>query len=95
MTLTKESLVNSLQNQLGFPKRKSIEACKSLFDIMKNTLENGEDILISGFGKFCVRDKGQRRGRNPQTGSDMMMEARRVVVFKWSEILRNKIDTKG
>ena len=95
MTLTKESLVNSIQNQLGLSKRKAIETFESLFDIMKNTLENGEDILISGFGKFCVRDKGQRRGRNPQTGSDMMMEARRVVVFKWSEILRNKIDTKG
>ena len=95
MTFTKESLVNSIQNQLGFSKKKSIETCESVFDIMKKTLENGEDILISGFGKFRVRDKGQRRGRNPQTGSDMMMEARRVVVFKWSEILRNKIDTKG
>jgi len=94
MTFTKESLVNSIQNQLGFSKKKSSETCESVFDIMKKTLENGEDILISGFGKFRVRDKGKRRGRNPQTGSDMMMEARRVVVFKWSEILRNKIDTK-
>ncbi len=57
---------------------------------MKNTLENGEDILISGFGKFCVKDKNERKGRNPATGEDMKMRERRVVVFKWSGILKDK-----
>ncbi len=59
---------------------------------MKKTLESGEDVLISRFGKFCVRDKGKRRGRNPQTGEDKMLGARRVVVFKCSGVLREKMD---
>jgi len=59
---------------------------------MKNTLENGEDILISGFGKFCVKDKKERRGRNPQTGEDKMLGARRVVTFKCSGVLKDKIN---
>ena len=61
---------------------------------MKNTLESVEDILISGFGKFCVRNKKERRGRNPKTGNDMMLGSRRVVVFKWSVVLRDKISGK-
>jgi len=62
---------------------------------MKATLANGEDVLISGFGKFCVKDKNDRRGRNPSTGEDMMLEARRVVTFKCSRPLRNKLNGKG
>ena len=92
MSLTKEDLVNSIQNQLGFSKRKSTDVFESLFEIMKSTLEKDEDILISGFGKFCVKDKNERRGRNPQTGNDMMLGSRRVVVFKWSGILKDKIN---
>jgi len=92
MSLTKEDLVNSIQNQLGFSKRKSTDVFESLFEIMKSTLEKEEDILISGFGKFCVKDKNERRGRNPQTGNDMMLGSRRVVVFKWSGILKDKIN---
>ena len=59
---------------------------------MKSTLAAGEDIMISGFGKFCVRDKKERRGRNPQTGEELMLDARRVVVFKCSERLRERVD---
>jgi len=92
MSLTKESLVDSIQNRLGFPKRQSNEVFESLFEIMKNTLENGEDILISGFGKFCVRNKSERKGRNPAKGEDMVLRARKVVVFKWSGILKEKIN---
>ncbi len=62
---------------------------------MKSTLVNGEDILISGFGKFCVKDKTDRRGRNPSTGEDMMLEARRIVTFKCSRPLKQKLNGKG
>ena len=94
MSLTKEDLVDSIHNHLGLTKRQSNEVFESLFEIMKNTLENGEDILISGFGKLCVRDKSERKGRNPQTGDDMMLGYRRVVVFKWSGVLRDMINGK-
>jgi integration host factor subunit alpha len=67
----------------------------SLLEIIKRTLENSEDVLISGFGKFCVKDKRERRGRNPQTGDDMMLGERRVVRFKCSGRLRDKINRRG
>ena len=78
-----------------YSKNKSIELVGSLLEIIKSTLESGEDILISGFGKFCVKDKNERRGRNPQTGEDKMLGARRVVIFKCSGVLRDKINGKG
>ena len=62
---------------------------------MKQTLEGGEDIIISGFGKFCVNEKKSRRGTNPQTGNDLMLGARRVVIFKCSGGLRDKINGRG
>jgi len=94
MTVTKEVLVNYIEEHLGLSKIKSNEVFESLMEIMKNTLEKGEDVLISGFGKFCVKDKNKRRGRNPATGEDKMMRARRVVVFKYSGILRDMINGK-
>ena len=67
--------------------------CKQLLlEIMKGTLEKGEDVLISGFGKFCVKDKQERRGRNPATGDDMILSKRRVVTFRCSHLLRSKIN---
>ena len=93
MSLTKEDLLDSIHNHLGLTKRQSNEVFESLFEIMKNNLENGEDILISGFGKFCVRDKNERKGRNPATGEDKMMRAKRVVIFKWSGILKDMINS--
>ncbi len=92
MTFTKDHLINSVHNHLGLPKTKSSEMVESLLEIIKKNLENGEDVLISGFGKFSVRDKKKRRGRNPQTGGDLMLGARRVVVFKCSERLREKVN---
>jgi integration host factor subunit alpha len=65
MALTKAQIVESIQNQTRFPKNKSLELVENLFEIIKNTLESGEDVLISNFGKFCVKQKDQRRGRNP------------------------------
>ena len=94
MTMTKEVLVDSIEDHLHLPKIKSNEVFESLMEIIKSTLESGEDVLISGFGKFCVKDKNKRRGRNPATGEDKMMRARRVVVFKYSGILKDMINGK-
>ena len=93
MAFTKESLVNSIHNHLGLPKRKSTKIFESLFGIIKNTLESDEDVLISGFGKFCVRDKSERRGRNLQTGNEVMIGARKVVIFRCSTVLKDKINS--
>jgi integration host factor subunit alpha len=87
MSLTKSHIVDSIQNQLGLSKNQSVRAVESIIEIIKNTLENGEDVLITGFGKFCVKEKRDRRGRNPQTGEDLMLGARRVVSFKCSGVL--------
>ncbi|UCF73844.1 MAG: integration host factor subunit alpha [Deltaproteobacteria bacterium] len=95
MTLTKADLIDSIYNQLNLPKTKSAELVESLLEIIKKALENGEDVLISGFGKFCVKDKRKRRGRNPQTGEDLMLGERRVVTFKCSGVLRSKINREG
>jgi len=92
MTLTKANIIDSVRRQLDLPRSKSIQVVESLLEIIKRTLASGEDVLISGFGKFCVKDKGERRGRNPQTGGNMMMRSRRVVTFKWSGVLRDKMN---
>jgi len=92
MTLTKIQIVESIQNQIGFPKNRSSEIVETLLEIIKSTLESGEDVLVSGFGKFCVNEKKERRGRNPATGEDMMLSPRKVVTFKCSGKLRDKIN---
>jgi integration host factor subunit alpha len=92
MTLTKAQIIDSIQNRFGYPKNKSSEIVEALLEIIKRTLETGDDVLISGFGKFCVRAKAERKGRNPATGADMMLSARRVVTFKCSGKLREKIN---
>ena len=92
MTLTKAQLVEIIAEQNGFAKNKSIEIVENLLEIIKSALESGEDVLVSGFGKFCVKTKGQRRGRNPATGADLMLSARKVVTFKCSGKLRDKIN---
>ena len=84
--------INSIYYQVGLSKSQSRAVVESLLEIMKRTLENGENILISGFGKFEVKKKSARRGRNPQTTEDLQLRARRVVVFKTSGVLRNKIN---
>jgi integration host factor subunit alpha len=95
MTLTKDHIINSVRNHLGLRKKKSAAVVESLLEIMKKTLENGEDVLISRFGKFCVHEKKERKGRNPATGNDLMLEARRVVTFRCAAKLKGKINGKG
>jgi integration host factor subunit alpha len=92
MTLTKANIVDSIKDRLGFTRKQSIETVESLLEIMKKTMEQGEDVLISGFGKFCVKEKKERRGRNPATGDDLMLAPRRVVTFKCSGKLRDRIN---
>ena len=92
MTLTKADIVDALPEQLGLPRNRCAEIVETLLEIMKRTMESGEDILISGFGKFCVNEKKARKGRNPATGEPMMLSKRRVVVFRCSNILREKVN---
>ena len=91
MTLTKANIVDAIHNDLGFPKNRSAELIEILLEQIKSSLEKGEDVLISGFGKFCVKNKKERRGRNPATGDDMMLSQRQVVTFRCSHLLREKI----
>jgi integration host factor subunit alpha len=92
MTLTKEDLVTAIAEVNGYPRNRSVELVETLLELIKSKLSSGEDVLISGFGKFSVREKRERRGRNPATGEDMMLDARRVVTFKCSGQLRDKIN---
>ncbi len=91
MTLTKNSIFEDVA-ALGVTYKRAQEISETLLKIMKDTLQGGEDVLISGFGKFCVKHKTQRRGRNPATGDDLILNERRVVTFRPSSILRDKIN---
>ena len=95
-SLTKDQIVSKIHKifQGQHPKEKSIEVVEAILEIMKKSLENGEDVLISGFGKFCVKEKKERTGRNPSNGEKMILDKRRVVTFKCSGKLRKKINSK-
>ncbi|UCE51420.1 MAG: integration host factor subunit alpha, partial [Desulfobacterales bacterium] len=86
MALTKDDIVKLMYNKSDLSKAQSTKVLETLLETIKGTLANGEDVLISGFGKFCVKDKDQRRGRDPQTGKDMILRSRRVVTFKCSGV---------
>ena len=94
MTLTKAQLVESIHNKIGLTKNKSSEIVETCLEIIKSELESGKDVLISGFGKFCVKEKKERKGRNPATGDAMMLAPRRVVTFKCSGKLKDRINGK-
>ncbi len=91
MTLTKANIVDVIYDEFEYPKRTCVEIVESLLEIMKETMEGGEDVMISGFGKFCVNEKSERRGRNPATGDDLMLPKRRVVTFRCSNVLRKRL----
>ena len=91
MTLTKSDIIEGLATT-GVTRKRSGEMLESLLEIIKEAMKNGEDVLISGFGKFCVRKKGSRKGRNPATGDDLILGERRIVTFNCSPVLRNKIN---
>jgi integration host factor subunit alpha len=95
MTITKDHLVRSIENRLGLSKFESSRMVESVLETIKTSLSNGEDVLISGFGKFIVKEKGARRGRNPQTGRDLTLDARRVITFKCSPGMRERVNGGG
>ncbi|MBW2005053.1 MAG: integration host factor subunit alpha [Deltaproteobacteria bacterium] len=95
MTLTKDKIIDNIYNQVGLSKNQSRRVVGSLLEIIKQTLAKEENLLISGFGKFIVKDKAARKGRNPQTKEDLKLRARKVVVFRTSGVLRKKINHKG
>ena len=94
MALTKDDIVRALADETGYPRNQSIDLIEALLELIKSALASGDDVLISGFGKFCVKVKRERKGRNPATGEDMMLEARKVLAFKCSRQLRDKINNQ-
>jgi integration host factor subunit alpha len=94
MTLTKDHLITSVSIDVGITKTRSTQLIDSLLEIMKMRLEKGEDLLISGFGKFSVKKKAERRGRNPATGEDLRLAKRKVVTFKRSKRLIDRVNGK-
>src|SRR4030065_671348 len=94
MTVPKDHIINSICTQLDLPKKKAADMLESLLELVEKTLESGDDVLVSGFGKFCVKQKKERKGRNPATGQDLMLGSRKVVTFKCSPILRSTINMK-
>lgn len=92
MAVTKDDIVARI-HEVGFTKKQAVDLVETLIEIIKGTLEKNEDVLISGFGKFCIKNKNQRRGRNPATGEDLMLRGRRVITFKCSGKLRNKLNS--
>jgi integration host factor subunit alpha len=93
MALTKADIVQTIAQQTGLIKNQSQHAVETQMGFMKETQASGEDVLISGFGKFCVKEKSQRRGRNPATGDPMMLSVQRVVTFKCSDKLRDRCNS--
>jgi len=92
MSLTKEKIINDIYNHVGLSKTKARSVVENFFEILKHNLAKKEDILISGFGKFLVKQKDERRGRNPQTSEDLQLRARNIVVFKTSGVLRKRMN---
>ena len=95
MTLTKAHIAQKVADDCGFMKGEATELIEKLLDIMKKRLIAGEDIMISGFGKWHVRSKRPRRGRNPQTRQEMVLDARRVVTWKYSPVLKKAMNGTG
>jgi integration host factor subunit alpha len=94
MTLTKAIIAEAIRKKMSYTNMESLEMVDSLLEIMKQTLESGEDVLISGFGKFSVKEKMERKGRNPQNGQPMMIAPRKVLTFKCSGKLKDRINGK-
>jgi len=91
--MTKADLIETIYDDIGLSKRESANIVETLFNIIKETLENGENIKLSGFGSFNIRDKRARRGRNPQTGEPMTITPRRVLTFKASNVFRDQLNS--
>ena len=91
MTVTKMELANLLFDELGLNKREAKEFVQLFFEEIRSALENGDNVKFSGFGSFSVRDKPQRPGRNPKTGEEIPVSARRVVTYKASQKIKDRV----
>lgn len=94
MTLRKSDIKKKIQAELNSLKKNPFDVTEALIEVIKSTLASGDDLLVSGFGKFCVKDKKERKGRNPATNQTMMLKPRRVVTFKCATTLRDKLNGK-
>ena len=92
MALTKQTIIEKISAEFEQSPSEAKDTIETLLEIMKSTLASGEDVMISGFGKFQVNEKAPRKGRNPATGREMMLDSRRVVVFKCAGVLRDKLN---
>ncbi len=92
MTLTKEALIQNICSISELKRCDAVKALESLLEIVKSALASGDDVLVSSFGKLCVKEKGTRRGRNPETGESMVLPERRIVTFKCSPVLKRKLN---
>ena len=92
MSMTKIEIIESIYDKIGIPKKDCIHIVESLFDIMKGELVRSNDVMISGFGRWSVKSKRERKGRNPQTGTALTIDARKVITFKSSNVLRDAIN---
>jgi integration host factor subunit alpha len=90
--MTKAEIVERVSEDVGFAKKIAFECVEQVFELLKNTLESGDKVKISGFGNFIVREKADRRGRNPQTGEEIVIGARKVLTFKPSPILKKSLN---
>ena len=95
MSLTKIDIIDSIYEKFGIPKKDCIRIVESLFDSIKDDLDKWNPVMISGFGKWTVKAKKARKGRNPQNGKAMTITARRVVTFKPSNVLRDAVNSGG
>ena len=94
MALTKSDIIEKIQTEMGYQKKDAITTIEALLELIKASLENGEDVMVSGFGKFVLREKTERRGRNPATGEDLMLRPRRVVTFRCAGKLKERVNRK-
>jgi integration host factor subunit alpha len=92
MSMTKIDVTESIYEKLGIPKKECVRIVESVFEVIKDDLGKGNDVMISGFGKWTVKAKKERKGRNPKTGKAIMIDARKVVTFKPSTVLRDKMN---
>jgi integration host factor subunit alpha len=90
--MTKADIVEKIFDKVGFSKKESAELVEMVFDIIKTTLEKGDKIKIAGFGNFVVKEKADRRGRNPQTGEEITISARKILTFKPSQVLKTSLN---
>ncbi len=92
MSLTKVDIIDSIYEKIGIPKKECVRIVESIFEIIKDDLDKGNDVMISGFGKWTVKAKKKRKGRNPQTGKELMIDARKVVTFRPSQVLKGAVN---